>query len=316
MEAATKIYLREKFDEYLQIKRRSSSTRGSIQKSVAQFMQWIESENIPLLQVSYNDVLGYVNYCKQRGNKARTQQIMLTNLSQYFSFLQSESEVAENPCSNVKIHGIKRKQLYETFSAEELDAIYKQYGTEIQNQMQNQSQNKNVVVSYLSVKRNKAILSLLIYQGLRSAEVVSLKVSDVNLQAGKIEVAGKKGSEGRALKLESHQVYELMDYLHQTRKSILLLTGKATDQLFTSLGSSEAMGNVLYSLCTELKNQNGRIRDLKQLRASVITDWLKQYSIRKVQYLAGHRYVSSTEMYQANNMDALKEEVNKYHPNL
>jgi len=32
--------------------------------------------------------------------------------------------------------------------------------------------------------------------------------------------------------------------------------------------------------------------------------------------MAGHRYVGSTEAYQVNNMDDLKEDVNRYHPNL
>ncbi len=67
-------------------------------------------------------------------------------------------------------------------------------------------------------------------------------------------------------------------------------------------------------LLKQLKKQNSKIKDGKQLRASVITNWLKVHNIRKAQHLAGHRFVSSTEAYQANNMDDLKEDVNKYHP--
>lgn len=32
------------------------------------------------------------------------------------------------------------------------------------------------------------------------------------------------------------------------------------------------------------------------------------------QYMAGHRYVSSTERYQLNNIDDLKNEVQQHHP--
>ena len=64
----------------------------------------------------------------------------------------------------------------------------------------------------------------------------------------------------------------------------------------------------------QLKKQNSKIKNVKQLRASVITNWLKVDNIRIVQHLSGHRFVSSTEAYQANNMDELKEGVNTYHP--
>ena len=48
--------------------------------------------------------------------------------------------------------------------------------------------------------------------------------------------------------------------------------------------------------------------------ASVITKWLKQYNLREVQYLAGHRYISTTESYQQNDVEGLAEEINMYHP--
>ena len=56
------------------------------------------------------------------------------------------------------------------------------------------------------------------------------------------------------------------------------------------------------------------IVNVRQLRASVIVKWLKLYNLRKVQYLAGHRYISATESYQQSEMEGLTEEVNKYHP--
>jgi integrase/recombinase XerD len=38
------------------------------------------------------------------------------------------------------------------------------------------------------------------------------------------------------------------------------------------------------------------------------------YNLRQAQYLAGHRYISSTESYQQNEMEGLSEEVNQFHP--
>jgi integrase/recombinase XerD len=57
-----------------------------------------------------------------------------------------------------------------------------------------------------------------------------------------------------------------------------------------------------------------KIKNLNQIRASVITKWLKIYNLREVQYRAGHKYISSTESYLQNDMEGLQEEINMYHP--
>ncbi len=63
-----------------------------------------------------------------------------------------------------------------------------------------------------------------------------------------------------------------------------------------------------------LQRENLQVKNPKQIRASVITWWLKNYNLRQVQYMAGHKYVSSTERYQLNSLDKLQEKLEKYHP--
>jgi len=41
---------------------------------------------------------------------------------------------------------------------------------------------------------------------------------------------------------------------------------------------------------------------------------LNNHNLRQVQYMAGHKHVSSTERYAMNNLEELKTEVEKYHP--
>lgn len=52
----------------------------------------------------------------------------------------------------------------------------------------------------------------------------------------------------------------------------------------------------------------------RQLRASRITLWLRAFGLRETQYLAGHRYVSSTERYRATDLDALHAALERHHP--
>ncbi|WP_235208378.1 integrase [Saccharicrinis fermentans] len=57
-----------------------------------------------------------------------------------------------------------------------------------------------------------------------------------------------------------------------------------------------------------------RLNNIAQIRALVITNWLQHYNLREVQYMAGHKYVSSTEKYRMDNLEDLQKELEKYHP--
>ena len=170
-------------------------------------------------------------------------------------------------------------------------------------------QSKNI----LSRKRNKVILSLLIYQGLRVEEISALELQDLQLREGKITIHARRRTAARIMKLESHQVYELMDYIHEIRRQFIEVHG-TTDRLFIQWKKGENFYGITQMMLTHLRKINSRIKNFDQIRASVITAWLKQYDLRKVQYLAGHKYVSSTEEYKANNIDELQDDVTKYHP--
>ncbi|MCA6438214.1 MAG: tyrosine-type recombinase/integrase [Bacteroidetes bacterium] len=288
------------FNEYLILRGLSERTRDTIIRTVNYFAEWVKSENMELEAISYNDIVAYVNYCRKRGNKQRTILVTVNCIKHYYSLLLSENEITDNPCTNVDIKGIKRKILYETFSPPELEKIYKNYKSN----------------NHLVHKRNKIIVGLIIYQGIRTEELAKLTVSDIKAREGKIFIAGARRHNERELTLEAHQLYDLMDYINETRKLFIALRGQDSRNLFLSMGTSERFDNIMQKLSNQLTKQDKRVKEVKQLRASVISNWLKLHDIRKVQYMAGHRYVSSTEAYQANNLDDLKEDVYRYHPDL
>ncbi len=83
----------------------------------------------------------------------------------------------------------------------------------------------------------------------------------------------------------------MLDYLNDTRKALLELTGKQTDRVFISIGTGEGFANLMAKLLKGLRRTDERVRSIQQIRVSVIVSWLKQYNIRQVQYMAGHKYV-------------------------
>ena len=77
---------------------------------------------------------------------------------------------------------------------------------------------------------------------------------------------------------------------------------------------SENMKNSFLHLTYALRRLNPKVINAQQIRQSVITIWLKTKNLRMVQYMAGHRYVSSTERYQVNNLEDLYNQLEKFHP--
>jgi len=282
------------FEEYLQIKGYSSSSRTSLIKSVRRFKTWLESEHIEEGEVRQMDVLGYI---KTLEVKQLTLQQYLNALNRYFMFLVEIGGVVENPIAHLKIKGVKRRELYDLLSEEYLDRIYQSYPFE----------------STIH-RRNKVMLGLFIYQGLTTTELEQLEPKDLLLREGKLDVPSTRRSNSRKLDLQPFQIIDLQDYLYTCRSELLTITKKQTDKLFLSHGSGHKLSNTLQKLLQPLKSQHTRLTTLKQVRASRITLWLKQYNLRKVQYLSGHKYVSSTEKYQIGNLDSLKEDISKFHP--
>jgi site-specific recombinase XerD len=224
-------------------------------------------------------------------------------------------EGLDNPCSNIKIKGIKRKVLHDILKLEELEKLYEDYKTET---IIEKSETIKAIppqhLQTLARKRNKIIVGLIVYQGVRSEEIMKLQISDVKLREGKINIPAARRSNERTLKLESQQLYDMLDYINETRKQILQHSKMTTHNLFMSISGSIHFKNALKLLVQQLQRINGKVKSLEQLRASVIVYWLQQYNLRKVQIMAGHRYVSSTESYKANNMQELKEDIKNYHP--
>lgn len=286
------------FDYHLYGKRLSEASRKSIIKQVKAFWAWMEGQGIPdVTEVSYNDVMAYVKHCKGEGNTQKTIALKLGFLHHYFMWLIKEEEIKENPVSNIRVQGIQRKHLHHFLKKEELDTLYHEFN-----------------LMGAAGMRNKVILGMIVYQALRVEELANLTVKGLQLKKGRIKVEGGRKTNARTLTLEPHQIIDLLDYVSNGRKELLEQTGKETDQLFTSSGSGNKLLNTLQYILAQVKRQHKEVKDWKQLRASVIAYWIAVHGLRKAQYLAGHRFISSTEEYQQQNLDELQGDIDKFHP--
>jgi site-specific recombinase XerD len=246
--------------------------------------------------IDYKTLLKYIESLKKTNIKIRSLQGYIGKLKIYFNYLQEENYRADNPIINTNIKGTIKTVLGTLLTSDELEDLYYSYQT------------KN---NDLARKRNKVIIGLLVYQGLQSKEIPHLKEEHLELYKGKITIPSTSKTNTRILELKPWQLMEMIEYMKEIRPQ---LVPKEEDDLFTTNYQNSNLSNVLKNISKELKQYNREYQNAIQIRNSIIVNWLKNYNLRKTQYLAGHKYISSTERYKQDNLESLHEMVNSFHP--
>jgi integrase/recombinase XerD len=159
--------------------------------------------------------------------------------------------------------------------------------------------------SYSGNVQRKLLLSLVIFQALRREELVCLRVEHLHLKEGKLVVPSTPSSNRRVLRLSTEQI---MPFYEWTKAK------SPHDRLFLSPQGSSNLNNVIQGLVYQLRAIHPEVKYLQQIRQSVIAHWLKSHDVRQVQYMAGHKWVSSTERYQQTDLEDLQNKLDKYHP--
>lgn len=299
------------FEAYLEDQGMKPSTVVQHDRYASSFLAWLSKESLTLSQVSYAEVLDYTDHLKSGGGSTGYTNKNLLSVQYYFSYLKTKDQNTPNPVAGIRLKGTLRSIPYNLLEKAELESLYESY-----------------VVKDDRSQRNKIMLSLLIYQGITNQELHKLEAGHIKLKEGKLYVPASEQSNSRTLKLEAFQVMELYEYIHITRAKILagrseersgrkpkaMKSAEQIHQLFISMNGCEDIKNSLYHFNQALRKLNPKYKNAVQIRQSVITEWLKEKDLRTVQYMAGHKYVSSTERYQTTNLEDLKEALNKHHP--
>ncbi|MCP4487485.1 MAG: tyrosine-type recombinase/integrase, partial [Gammaproteobacteria bacterium] len=300
------------FIQYLKDRQLAHSTLKVSRRVILFFLKWVDKQQIEPEQISYQDLLAFMRHCSQKGTSQKTIQSYLITIKHFYNHLEETrlsdgqvEHVAANPTLGIDVKGIKRKVLYHILESHQLHQLYNQYPNEC-----------------YPDQRNKIMLGLLVYQGLKVNELSRLEIDHIDLRQGKINVPSGKRSNGREMAIEGHQIMDMYDYILRVRPLILVMKPKrkaqsqvATNRLIIGQGGySGSISHYISRMIEKLRTINPNVINAKQIRASVITKWVKTHNLRKAQYLAGHRFIGSTESYQENDMEGLIEKINQYHP--
>ncbi len=251
-------------------------------------------------QARYTDVLAYVGQLRQRYHNAATLHRLLCSIKVFYDYLCDSGQRSDHPGKIIYLKDRRSRdvQLQDLFTAGELLQLLERktrYGA----------------LYY----RNRVLVSLLVYQGLRVAEMAALRVSDVNLDAGTIYIAATPQTNSRTLSLQPEQVLLVYSYLQGVRPG--LLRGNACDILLVGLrGKPMPAADIVKHVQRHYKGMFGNRKvSAGTIRQSVIANLLKaKHDISVVQQFAGHKYPSSTERYRAGEVATLQAAIDQYYP--
>jgi integrase/recombinase XerD len=283
------------FKDWLKAQGYRLSTVNAYEKKSRVFLDWLGREKLSLGQVEYRHLLELIRHCRNNGHSRKSVNTLLRIVQLYYKYRKQD----ENPALGLHIKGETRRLPHDLLEWEALTQLHESYQADT-----------------LITKRNKVLLGILIYQAIRIQELEKLTTTHLKLTEGKIQIPGGSRSNRRTLPLQASQILELQEYVETIRPELLKVINLHSDQLFLGPAGDRTLGNSVNQLMYEIRESTPEYSKITstRIRESVIVYWLKTKDIRTVQYLAGHKYVSSTERYRELDLEHLKEQIGQYHP--
>ena len=295
------------FKHYRQASGYSTSSIKVQDSHVNQLLFWCTGQHVDPEQITYNQMLQFIAHERGRGIKNQSIVRMLNSIRIYFDYLVDTGAASQNVIRRIHIRQAGQRVLPQVLSPEQLENIYRDF-TSLP-EWHHRSERARLIH-----QRDTVILGLMICQGLDSGQVVKVELTHLNLEEGKIYIPSSRKSNARVLQLQSVQILPLKTYLDKTLPQLMEMLQDQepdiSDYLFPVKKSSDMVSRIIH----QVKRIDPGVISSRQIRASVIMGWLKQYNIRQVQYMAGHKSIRSTESYRMQDLTDLTRQLELFHP--
>ena len=290
---------KEKFIDYLRYEKNYSSlTEISYFNDIIQFEEFIKAkdENLALISVDSDIVRTWIGSLIEVGFKASSVNRKLSSLKSFYKFLTKSGIIEKSPVKSVS--GPKLNSKIPSFVSE------KQMDEILDNE-------KNFSDDFTGV-RNQLLIEILYLTGMRRAELLSLKDSDIDLTSCTIRVTGK-GNRQRLIPFSDLTKEKLQKYIRVRDKEI---ENKSTF-LFVKEDGNAMYPKLVYKI---INNHLKSISTLSKksphvLRHSFATVMLNNGAeINSIKELMGHSSLSSTEIYTHVTFEEMKKTYQNAHP--
>lgn len=253
-------------------------------------------------QAKYKDVLNYLEKERSKGRKANTLLTYVAAIKVYYDWLKKTGKRKDHPCKHMRLKDRidVRIHVQDLFSSTELDLLMDQPTRGI----------KKLPRTGL---RDKLILSLLVYQGLTTKNIIGIELKDLDLEQATIYIKSETTLNERTLELHPKQIMLINKYL--TEERTVLNRGNSTKFILTRRYQAERGCGVHDVVKVHKHLFKDKTLTPLAIRQSVIANLLRAgKDIRAVQVFAGHKSPMTTERYQQTGIEELTAAVLKFHP--
>ena len=287
------------FISYISLEKKySENTRIAYQGNLDEFHKFcIEKFNTKSIEkIEYTIIRSWIVFLIESGNTNRTVNRKISVLRSYYKFLLKTGIIKISPLKKHK--PLKEsKKINVPFTVKEvsdvLDGNY--FGADYNGHLE------------------RSIITLLYYTGIRRMELITLKLTNLDLNTHKIKVLGKRNKE-RLIPLLPEAISCMKTYL-EYRKEL----NKIIDDKFLFLSEIgrklkdafvyKTVNNYFSKVSTKVK------RSPHMLRHSFATHLLDNGAdLNAVKELLGHESIAATQVYTHTSMEQIKKIYSNSHP--
>jgi integrase/recombinase XerC len=290
----------ERFIQYIKFEKRySPHTVSAYQSDLDQFFKFLNDPDPTVTdpaEITYHHIRNWMVQLMS-SMTARSVNRKIATLRKYFKFLLREGVITNNPAS--KIQSPKNlKHLPVIVEDAKLSAMLN---------------DTEVFSDDFEGLRDKLILETLFGTGIRLAELVTLKESDINIYEGTIKVLGKRNKE-RIVPI-NHELKLLLDKYLEIKKSQNFHNNSLT--LIVTNKGADAYPKFIYLIVqkylSNISTQNKKSPHV--LRHTFATSLLNRGAdLNAIKELLGHANLSATQVYTHNSVERLKSIYKQAHP--
>ncbi|HHW32403.1 MAG TPA: site-specific tyrosine recombinase XerD [Clostridiaceae bacterium] len=277
-------------------KQLSHNTLQSYKRDIEQYLTYLQQINLNnISNTTKTTILTYLMYLQKKGRATSTVSRNLASIRSFYQFIAKNKAIDHDPTSDLESPKVEKK-LPQILSTQEVELLLEQ-----------------PKCKDLKGYRDKAMLELLYATGIRVSELISLDLSDINLQGGYIRC--NKGARERTIPIGSIAAEALQEYIEKAR--VHLVKDSNNQALFVNVNGGRLTRQGFWKIIKLYKNQAKINKDITPhtLRHSFAAHLLENGAdLRSIQEMLGHSDISSTQIYAQLAKNRIKEVYKKTHP--
>ncbi|NDV45965.1 recombinase [Paludibacter sp. 221] len=288
----------DEFLEYLQYEKNySPHTVLSYRNDLLQFCEFLKAPDGKIVpqKVTATDIQQWVLSLMESETSARTLSRKLSTLKSFWRFLLYYGHVDKNPTTKIILPKTK-KPLPAFFKQKEMESVL----------------DDTFLPDDFERVRDHLIIKMFYMTGIRLSELINIKDKDVDVDAGKLKVLGKRNKE-RIIPLSLDFCKEIENYIRIRNESIELLD----DNLFLRKNGKKLYPKLVYNMVHNMMSDFSSLqkRSPHVLRHSFATSMLNNGAdINAVKELLGHSSLAATQVYTHTSFEELYNIYKQAHP--